>query len=837
MGEVYRARDTRLDRTVAVKVLTPHVADRPELRQRFEREARAVSSLNHPHICALYDIGQQDGVDYLVMEYLEGETLAVRLGHGPMPLEQALRYAIEIAEALGQAHRQGVFHRDLKPGNVMLTKSGAKLLDFGLAKLGVGSRVSGDRDPTVSQDLTQKGTILGTLQYMAPEQLEGKETDARGDIFAFGAVLYEMVTGRRAFAGQSQASIIAAIVSGQPAPMGSAPAIEYVVQKCLAKDPDERWQSAQDIAGQLKWIAQGSAVSTIAPARGWARERLAWGVVTAVLLVCAAALGLVHFRERPPELRPVRFQVEHPRSAPVDSFAVSPNGERIALAGPPVGGEQRLVVRSLDSVAGQESPGTEGASFPFWSPDSRTIAFRYQGSLRKVDAAGGPVQVLLASAGNAYSGAWSRAGVILFARGGGEPLYQMPAAGGQAEPATALDPAQSRHDAPYFLPDGRHFLYGDGQQAFLGSLDTKEGKRLPIPAGRSVYAAGYLVYSAGASLLAQPFDVKRLEVAGEAVPIAEQVAPGQFSVSETGVLAYRTAGAFRSELVWFDRSGKRLSAVGQPADYSNPALSPDKKKLAVSVRDPVSRTRDIWVFDLTRGTSSRLTFDPADETNPVWSPDGSRIAFHSGRTGVLNLYQKVVAGTGSDEVLLESKQRLVMEGWSPDGRFVLYGASSEKTAGDLWALPLSGDRKPFPIIEDPLGQGEPEFSPDGRWIAYRSLESGRREVYVRAFPPSGGKWQISTGGGQEPKWRRDGKELFYVAGTSIMAVEVRTDGAGFEFGAAKPLFEIRAMPFVPHSQYDVTADGQRFLVNTTIEENLTRPITVVLNWTATLPRK
>jgi Tol biopolymer transport system component/predicted Ser/Thr protein kinase len=828
MGEVYRARDTRLDRTVAIKVLPANVASRPELRQRFEREARAVSSLNHPHICVLHDIGQQDGIDFLVMEYLEGETLAGRLARGPLSPDQALRHAIEIAEALGQAHRQGVFHRDLKPGNVMLTKSGAKLLDFGLARMKVG-------DPDAPTQLTQEGTILGTLQYMAPEQLEGKETDARGDIFAFGAVLYEMVTGHKAFAGQSQASIIAAIVSGQPAPMESAPALEYVVRRCLAKDPDERWQNAQDIAGQLKWIAQGGAVATAAPPRVRSRERLAWGLVT-VLLVCAAALGFVHFRQRPPALRAVRFQIDHPRSAPIGSFAVSPDGQRIVITGPAGRSEQRLVVRSLDSLTGQELPGTEGAFFPFWSPDSRTIAFRSEGSLMKVDAGGGPVQPLTPAA-STFAGSWSRAGVILFNPGGGQPLYQMPAAGGQARPATTLDPSQARHDFPYFLPDGRHFLYGDGQQAFIGSLDAKEGKRLPIAGFRVVYGAGYLVYDAGALLLAQPFDLERLEVAGEAVPIAEHVAPGGLSVSETGVLAYRAADAFRSELVWLHRSGKRLSTVGEPADYSNPALSPDKNKLAVSIRDPVSRTRDIWIFDLARGTSSRLTFDPADETNPVWSPDGSRIAFHSGRTGVASLYQKVVAGAGSDELLLDLKRRLIMEGWSPDGRFVVYSAPSEKTAGDLWSLPLTGESKPFPVVQDPRGQGEAAFSPNGRWIAYRSTESGRDEVYVRAFPPSGGKWQISTGGGTDPRWRRDGKELFYRARTRMMAVEVRTEGGSFEFGVAKPLFEIRALPVASRSQYDVSADGQRFLVNTPLEENSSRPITVVLNWTAALPRK
>ncbi len=857
MGEVYKATDTRLDRAVAVKVLPEHVAAQPEARQRFEREARAVSSLNHPHICILHDIGRQDATDYLVMEFLEGETLGARLATGPLPPDQLLRYAVEVADALGAAHRQGVYHRDLKPGNVMLTKAGSKLLDFGLAKLRGPQAASSSLSqlPTeAAAGLTAKGTILGTFQYMAPEQLEGKEADARSDIFAFGAVLYEMATGRKAFEGRSQASLITAIMSSEPpaistlAPL-TPPALERIVTKCLAKDPDERWQSAQDLAAELKWIAEAPASAPVAappvaqPQRPWA-----WIGLAAAGLLAAAALAVVHFREALPQARPVRFQIPPPERMSFRSWdmpVVSPDGERVVFSGATAARGDGLWLRSLDSLEARPIPGAEGGFFPFWSPDSRQIGFFTNIHLKKVDLAGGPAQTLCEAAAG-WGGTWNRDGLIVFTPRSGVPLHRVSASGGEAKSLTQLD--QSRGDVthrfPSFLPDGRHFLYlvfsSQAQNAgvYLGSLDSKETRRLVAADGQAVYAPaasgmGYLVFPRGPALMAQPFDAKRLAAAGDPFPVVERVALGgtsagaAFSASETGVLAYRTGGEDRSQLVWFDRAGKRLEALGEPADYSNPALSPDEKKVAVGIRNPQTRTRDLWVLDLARRTGSRLTFDAAEDLNPVFSPDGSRIAFSSSRKGRRDLYQKLASGTGDEELLLESGEDKNVEDWTRDGRFMVFNRNSQ----DVWALPLTGDRKAAPLLQGPFSEVEGQVSPDGRWIAYSSNESARREVYVQSFPPAGGKWQVSTAGGEEPRWRRDGKELFYVAGSKIMAVELKTNGPTFEAGIPKELFEVRIGPPL-RNRILVTGDGKRFLVNTPVEETLALPMTVVLNWTA-----
>ncbi|HYM12977.1 MAG TPA: protein kinase [Bryobacterales bacterium] len=880
MGEVYKARDTRLDRTVAVKVLPGHAADKPEARQRFEREARAVSSLSHPHICTLHDVGEQDGAYFLVMEYLEGETLSARLAQGPLPLEQALRCAIQITDALALAHRQGVLHRDLKPGNIMLTKAGAKLLDFGLAKLREPEKPAGGMTalPTVSVDLTQKGTILGTFQYMAPEQLEGKDTDARSDLFSFGAVLYEMLTGRKAFAGASHASLITAIMSSEPAPVSAlppvagraeAPGLDHVVRKCLAKSPDDRWQSAQDLMTELKWIAetssQAAATVTTAPApasiaapppqpRPWLRWSAAG--LLAVLFAAALVLSTIHLRETPEPPEPMRFQIPPPEKAVwrwADFPAVSPDGRRIVFSSLRSDGKGVLFLRSLDSLAVREIPGTEGAYSPFWSPDSRSVGFTADGKLKKVDPSGGPVQTLCDTAPGPR-GAWNRQGVILF-RPNGTSLFQVSASGGDPKPVTVLDASrgETTHMFPYFLPDGRHFLYlaGSSQPGqtgiYVGSLDSKERKRLLGAESNVAYVdapfgapsgPGFLIFARGDTLMAQPFDAKKLELKGDAFPIAEQVAtfgfaPGaSFSASDTGILAYRSGSASApSQLAWFDRSGKRLAMVGEPAAYSNPALSPDDKRLAIGRADPQARTRDIWVFDLTRGTSSRFTFDPADDLNPIWSPDGARIAFTSERKGPRNIYWKRSDGTGPAEALLESSDQKSVEDWSPDGNLLLFNVRAKTV--DVWTLPLAGGeaRKPAPLLQGPFSEQQSQISPNGRWIAYASTESGRPEVYVQSFPPGRGKWQVSTAGGNVPRWRRDGKELFFEIQNRLMAVDVKTDGPSFEAGIPKLLFEA---PFGPlnRNNYVATRDGQRFLIVTAAEQTVSSPITVVINWLA-----
>ena len=877
MGEVYRAKDTRLDRTVAIKVLPAHVAERPEARQRFEREARAVSSLNHPHICSLFDIGHQEGMDYLVMEYLEGETLAARLAGGLLPPELVLRYAIEMADALSQAHSQGVFHRDLKPGNIMLIKSGAKLLDFGLAKLRGPEKVVAAGSLTVSpapgSTLTVEGTILGTFQYMAPEQLEGKETDGRADIFAFGAVLHEMATGRKAFEGDSTASLIAAILSFHPPPVSTlqpvtgrtyGPALDRVVRKCLAKNPDDRWQTARDLASELEWIAEAGALpgpekaaadAKAVPARRRIRERLAWPVATAAIMV-ALFLAVAYFRRALPETRPIRFFISPPEKTTLaGSIAVSPDGKQLAFVTTSPGGSTSLWVRPFESLDAGALPGTEGAMHPFWSPDNRFLGFFAEGKLKKIRVEGGPPQTLC-EVFDARGGTWSRDGVIVLSPNPGDRLYRIAETGGAPTPVTTLDPSrqENSHQWPHFLPDGRHFLYlvwsgqADARGIYIGSLDSKETKRLlgtdwGVAYARGPSERGYLFFLRGKTLMGQAFDAKEGRIRGEPFPVAEQVwydetVPGlaSFSVSENGVLAYRSGGIRTRQLVWFDRAGRPLGSVGPPGAYRDPWLSPDEKRMALARIDPQTGTQDIWLFELSRGVTSRFTFHPSDDATPLWSPDGSRIIFSSSRDGAPNLYQKVSSGAGSEEALLKSDVSKYPTGWSGNGRYIVYANWDPKTKWDLWVLPMFGEQKQKSYLQTEFDTFQAQFSPDGRWIAYASNESNPRyEVYVQPFPLSSGKWQISSNGGAQPSWRRDGKELFYLApDRRLMAVEVKT-GSTFEPGTPKALFQTQVTGLVDaRNHYVVSGDGQRFLVNTIVQEASSSPITVVVNWTAGL---
>ena len=867
MGEVYKARDTRLQRTVAIKVLPQHLSSSPEVRQRFEREAKTISQLSHPHICALYDVGREGETEYLVMEYLEGETLAERLVKGPLSVEQTLRYGIEIADALDKAHRQGIVHRDLKPGNVMLTKSGVKLVDFGLAKFSATAPGVSSLSvlPTQTPNLTAEGTILGTFQYMAPEQLEGKEADARTDIFAFGAVLHEMATGQKAFSGKSQASLIAAILEREPPPISSIepmtpPALDRVVKTCLAKDPEDRWQSAHDVASELKWIAEGSQAGVPAPliSRRRARERLSW-VLAGVSLSAALGLAALHFRQAPIEAGPARFFVFPPEQTTLamgpaaPQAAVSPDGRTLAFTATASDKQTHLWVRPLDSLIPRKLAGTEDASFPFWSPDNRFIAFFALGKLKKIDVYGGLPQALCAAPwGN--GGTWNRDGVIVFAPNREGALARVSVTGGTPSDVTALDRRrrETGHYWPQFLPDGRHFLYlalsgqRENRGIYVGSLEPEEVRRVLKTEVRAAYTPpGYLLFVQLGTLMAQRFNPNRLQLTGEPVRIAEEVAynPSNgrttVSVSENGVLVYRTGGVGglpTSELAWFDRDGKRIGSAGGPGLYMRPALSPDGKRIAVQRRDAQTGADDIWLIDLARSTLLRFTFGSFNQTHPVWSPDGSRIVFASDRDGTSNLYQKTSSGAGSEDLLLASDTAKYSTDWSPDGRFIAYENQDPKTGSDLWLLPLFGDRKPIPFLRTEFNEGQGQFSPDGRWMAYSSDESGRREVYMQAFPAPSGKWQISTAGGTFPRWRRDGKELFYIAADrKLMAVAVQADSA-VQAGQPQALFEPRifGIPVVP---YAVSADGQRFLVNTQTEETNSSPLTVVLNWTAELKKR
>jgi serine/threonine protein kinase/Tol biopolymer transport system component len=873
MGEVYRARDTRLDRTVAVKVLPAHLSSEPQRRERFEREARAISALNHPHICTLFDVGREGEIDFLVMELVEGETLASRIEKGPLPPEQVLRLGAEIADALDKAHRMGITHRDLKPGNIMLTKSGIKLLDFGLAKFTAPPAADGPLNAetmlttklpgAASKPLTAEGNIIGTFQYMSPEQLEGQEADARSDIFSFGAVLYEMAAGKRAFDGKTTASVIAAVLAAEPTPISSLqpltpPALERLIRICLAKDPDERFQSAHDLSLQLKWISEaGSQAGVAAPvvAHRRSHERIAWSLAAAAVLV-AAILTLVLARSYMNQPKPnvTRFLISPPPDvASWQYMRLSPDGRLLALIGVSKDGSQKIWLRPLDSVAAQPLPETEGATSVFWSPDSEYLGFFVAGSLKKVAISGGSPQTICDVA-QVGGGSWNADGLIIFNSGRVSPLSKVSEAGGTPSPLTSLDRSveEVAHGFPWFLPDGRHFLFTSFRAASttelwlcVGSLDSNQTKCLQRTDSPAIYTPpGNLLYLRGSTLMAQPFDVRSLAVTGDAMPIADSVQPFligsaattvlAYSASENGILAYIPGGApDQFDLQWFDRSGKNLGMLGQPASYTGPALSPDGTRVAVAIMDPQAKARDLWVFDLKRGTNSRLTFDPADELAPLWSHDGSQIMFSSEIKGSRDIYQKAASGLGDSQLVFQSKdQRKSVNDWSPDGRYVVYDPSIPPAS--LWILPLFGDRKPFVFVGGAYDAREARFSPNGRYIAYTSNETGNYEVYVQTFPDRSGKWQVSTAGGTYPVWRRDGKELYFISNGQLMAVDVATGGPKFEAGIPKPLFSADFRPGNWSSVYAPTADGQRFLAVTTIAQQSISPVTVVTNWPSDL---
>ncbi len=881
MGEVYRALDTRLDRTVAIKVLPAHLAGNTELRQRLEREARAVSSLSHPHICVLHDVGHQDGIDFLVMEYLEGETLAGRIARGPLPLEQLFTIATQIADALDKAHRQGVVHRDLKPGNVMLTpRGGAKLMDFGLAKAsGPTSSFISSVAVTQSSPVTAAGTIVGTFQYMSPEQIEGREADARSDIFAFGLLLYEMATGRRAFEGKTQASVIGAILATEPPPISSLqpltpPALERLVKTCMAKDANERRQTMQDVLLDLKWIMEGGSQAGVpAPvvARRKSRERL-WMASAAVLLLATlglAAMVFLYWRAAS-DVRPLRTFILPPEGGSFGPSGgsggpavLSPDGKRLAFAATTAEGKRVLFVRSLESLTAQAFTGTEDASFPFWSPDSRSVGFFAYNKLKKIEVAGGPPLTLCDASGGSggRGGTWNREGVIVFSPSSTSGLSRVSAAGGAPTPITKLDaPSQiGTHRWPIFLPDGSHFLYlargaavgGSGTGAtggtegiYAGSLDGKENKLVVREVSSVGYASGHLLFVREGTLMAQAFDSKRLAVTGDAFPIAEQVqfdlgfSLAAFSVSENGVLAYHAGGALQSfsKLLWMDRTGKEVGALGDPVTYYELRISPDGQKVAVDLFEAASRNIDLWIYEVSRGLRTRFTFDPGFDRFPVWAPDGSRIIFTSNRKGQYDLYVKPAGGAGTEELLLTTGLNLQPRDWSADGHNFLYESLGDpKTGTDLWVLPMEGERKPALFLQTTFNESDGHFSPDGKWVAYVSNESGANQVYVAAYPGPGGKWQISTAGGSRPTWRRDGKEIVYLSGDDkLMATEVNAKGSNFEVGAVKQLFQ--AKPQRPGTVYDATRDNQRFLVNTSSAQKSTTPVTLVVHWTADLKK-
>ena len=880
MGEVYRARDTRLDRTVAVKILPSHLCENPEARQRFEREARTISSLNHPNICTLHDVGSQDGTDFLVMEHLEGETLADRLHKGGLPLAEALAIAIAVADALDKAHSHGIVHRDLKPANIMLTKNGPKLMDFGLAKpattLG-GSGAAGPLTPSTptmslaslsapASPLTQKGTIVGTFQYMAPEVLQGAEADPRSDIFSFGCMLYEMITGRRAFEGKSQFSVLGAILDKEPERIGvlqptSPQRLGEVVHGCLAKDRDQRFGCMHDVELHLRAIAEGGSQSGVpAPVAGARknRERVLAGVALAGILA-AIVLGTLYWGRTPEKPRVVRSDIKAMPNAPffltgqqASGFAISPDGLRLAYVARSAEGKSVLWIRSLDSLQAQPLAGTEDAGFPFWSPDSRFIGFFAEGKLKKIEVSGGP-PLTLCDAPTARGGTWNQDGVILFAPSVNTPLHRVSAAGGTPIPVTTLDLSKgaTTHRWPFFLPDGKHFLYDTGtpiaarenspNAIMLGSLESRESKLLLHTHAGALYASGHILFLRQNTLMAQPFDIKRMELSGDAFPIADAVQEEEtslhslFSVSRNGVLAYLEGSSIANrDLVWIDRSGKKVADVPGSDSYSYARIAPDGKSLAYVTHEPIY---DIWTYDIPRGVKTRLTFGAAAgqaNLTPVWFPDGQRIAYLSLRNGKYGIYQKSADGSGSEELLIEGTDPKYPNDWSPDSKFLLFQQASQGRNA-VWVLPLGGERKPYPFRESQATSFASAFSPDGKWLAYCSSATGEQQVYVEPFPGPGGRWQASPAGGCFPRWRRDQQELFYLStDNKMMAAEVKASGLSVAVGAVIPLFETQLYRTVTGA-FDVTADGQRFLlISNPGQPNAS--ITLVENWDAELKK-
>jgi Tol biopolymer transport system component len=869
MGEVYKARDTRLDRAVAIKILPATLAADPQFRERFDREARAISQLSHPNICTLHDVGDHEGTAFLVMELIEGETLESRLnglragsGGQGLPIEQALTIAIQIADALDAAHRAGIVHRDLKPGNVMLTKSGAKLLDFGLAKTGApsGAVRGATLLPTTPANLTVQGTILGTFQYMSPEQLEGADADARTDVFAFGALLYEMLTGRKAFAGKSQATLIAAIVGTTPPPVSSVqpltpPALDQIIKRCLEKDPGDRWQTARDLLLQLKWVAEGGSQAGVAApivARRKGRERLAWGLtgVLAVLLAGVAVVAVRPLLSAPPQQGAMRFSILPPDKQSISGAPViSPDGRRIVFVSTNADGAAKLWSRPIEALTAVLLPDTDDASYPFWSPDSRFVGFFASGQLKKIDIAGGSPQVLC-DAPSGRGGTWNQKGVVVFASTSVGGLFRVSSAGGSPVAISTLDPARNEnsHRWPHFLPDGRHFLFlsltakPEDLAIYMGDLESKTASRLLSADGEAWYAGGFVVFGRKNTLLAQAFDTKRVGLGtGDPAPVAEKIsdAPNSsglaYSMSDTGVLAYVSGATVGiSQLTWVDRSGKTVGTLGQPGQYQFPQLSPDGTRLAVTL---FGANADIWVADVVRGLMTRATFDVATDSVAVWSPDGAKITFGSERvTGYSDLFQRLSSGAGTEEQLSKSTVAKFPFAWTPDGKSLLFSQSAPK-GFELWVLPLVGDRKTYPYLQTGFNSAQAQLSPDGHWVAYASNESGRYEIYVQSFPTPGAKAQLSGSGGNQPRWARDGKEIFYVAADrKLTAVAIRTDTAVHP-GSATPLFETRLADPAPYGlpQYEVAPDGKRFLL-VAAKDTAAVPMTVVLNWTAALPK-
>ena len=872
MGEVYRASDPKIGRDVAIKVLPADFSADKERVARFEQEAQAAGALNHPNIIAVYDVDTQDDVLYVVSELLEGEELRQRLDEGQIPLRKVTEYAQQIVSGLSAAHEKGIVHRDLKPENLFITKDDrVKILDFGLAKLSEPGAVATGSEDHTRKALTNPGVVMGTVGYMSPEQVRGQMTDHRSDIFSFGLILYEMITGRRAFQEESMAETMSAIVKEEPPEMSESnpnisPSLERIVRRCLEKKPERRFQTASDLGFALESLAMptssganlAEAVQTLdTPAttgRGGWRERVAW-IAAGVLGLALISLGVASFRRPVPIAKPVRLFVNPPEKATrFDSAKISPDNRTLAFIAT-VEDERQIWLRPLGSSTAKPLAGTERAEGVVWSPDSQFIGFSAEGKLNKISLSGGSATTLGVAPVGRLSGDWNHDGVIIFASSG-KGIKRISAAGGSVTDVTTVDEAQGEvsHSWPTFLPDGRHFLYSadnrdlNKQGIYVSSLDGGEARLVLSTDGRAhavedpdTPGEGYMVFIRQGALLAQPFDFRQYQLKGEPVRLADQLQTVTTGVSVTENIMIFAEGTLDQRLTWVDRSGKKLGTVGPVGTYGLRDISPDDQHVAATRYDEKTRKQDIWLSDLARGTETRFTVDPAEDSWPTWSPDGNRIVWLSDRSRKSGIYMKAANGSGQDELLFESDNQKFPMHWSPDGRFLLYREHDPQKGTDLWILPIEGEHKPYPWLSTQFDESSWHgFSPDGKWIAYSSTETGRSEIYIQAFvpgePASGAKWPISSGGGTMPIWRRDGRAMYYFDTKSkMMEVEV-TLGSKIVAGVPKELFDIGPLRADMSRAWSMTGDGQRLLFVTRAEDADLSPFTVVLNWMAELKK-
>src|SRR2546425_798602 len=865
MGEVWRARDTKLGRDVAIKVLPAAFSENSERLRRFEQEAQAAGALNHPNILVIFHIGTHQSAPYIASELLEGETLRERMAGAALPQRKALDYALQIARGLAAAHEKGIVHRDIKPDNVFITGDGrVKILDFGLAKLtGASDGIQPQSEVPTRRVDTDPGTVVGTMGYMSPEQLKGQPADHRSDIFSFGAILYEMLSGKRAFRGDSMAETMSAILREDPPDLSEtnktvSPALERVVHHCLEKNPAERFHSARDLAFAIESLSGSATISgqtatmpTITTesrafglSRWFGNARVAWIVAAVLVVSLLAAVGLLYFNRSEANTRATRLSFNPPPELAFndtlpDAAVISPDGQKIAFTATSADGKNMLYVRNLDSPEAKVLPGSDHALEPFWSPDSRSIAFGSQGKLKRSDLAGGGNAQVLCDAARLVGGTWNKNGIIVFTPDYRTALLQVSAQGGEPKPVVMKFDGQAAesHRYPCFLPDGRHFLFRrEPKGIWAGSLDSPETKQVLAEVTPFVYAQpGWLVFVRNDALVAQAFDAARIALSGEPIPIItgqKNTTTLRFSVSDNDVLIWQGQWERDYQLVWFDRDGKQTGTVDAPMKVNvgeDLRISPDGKRLVVK------RNQNLWVVELEKGTALRIT--STFSQIPVWSPDGSSLAYSEGTSG---LTVKAANGSGDARGLLPGAN--FSAAWSPDGRFIIFTRRGEKTRFDMWVLPTFGDRKEYQLLNSPFDEQTLALSPDGRWLAYSSDETGNYEIYVQSFSADGklgaDKKRVSTNGGRYPVWRRDGSELLFVAADGqMMSSAVKTGATEFEFAAPKPLFKTRMLAWTTNfHEYDVSPDGQRFLIGTLIGEPTAPPPTVILNWTAALKK-